>query len=100
MYSALDTRSGQWLNFKRAVELGLLNPEEGTYVDRTSRHQFKLVEAIEKGLIKAAKVTDPKTIELLPLAERGLHWKQQMLSFSHLPNFQISFVVLFSLRVG
>lgn len=73
VYSALDTRSGQWLNFKRAVELGLLNPEEGTYVDRTSKHQFKLVEAIEKGLIKAAKVTDPKTIELLPLAEGGLH---------------------------
>ena len=61
--SVVDSRTGKEISLMKAIQQGLINKENGTYLDYKTGKETDLQEALEKGLIQQSKHSDAAQLE-------------------------------------
>lgn len=64
--SVVDQQTRQKVSFHAAIENGLLDGEEGVYVNNVTWERVPITEAIMRGFIKAKLITDPSQLDIDP----------------------------------
>ena len=64
--SVVDQKQKAKVSFNDAMNKGLIDAEEGMYVNNLTRERIPLTDAIMSGLIKAKIVTDTSNLDIDP----------------------------------
>ena len=62
----MDQKRKRRVSFSEALHTGLLDGEEGLYINNSTQEKMSITDAIMKGLIKARIVTDPANMDVNP----------------------------------
>lgn len=64
--AVVDQRLKKRVPFHEAMDIGLLDAEEGVYVHNVTKERIPITDAIMKGFIKAKIVTDASKLDIDP----------------------------------
>jgi len=64
VFGVLDRKNGKRLPFHEASEKGLIDKEEGVYVDSLTGDQMHVVDAFKKNYVRGRVIEDPKQLEV------------------------------------
>ena len=62
----IDQKLKRRVSFSEAMNRGLLDGEEGLYINNKTKEKMSITDAIMKGLIKARIVSDPSHLDIVP----------------------------------
>lgn len=72
IHAVIDAKTLARKTFSEAVTLGLIDPQTGTYCNRSTGEQVYVGNAIRRGLIKATVVHDSNALGVAPANDAAL----------------------------
>ncbi|KAK7099742.1 hypothetical protein V1264_022800 [Littorina saxatilis] len=84
--SVKDPMTGKEISLSKAIQEGIINKDNGTYIDKRTGREVDLHEALEKGLITQSKTSDAADLDKSMAEEEAYEARLQTPRSPHDPN--------------